>query len=146
MTTNFDDIKELSAEDFQSINSQKAYNDNLAPQNPIERTWNKWHFYRSMGWYVHLYSDLYSWGCFSGIFWFVGWRSALYHTTSKYYNSGSFTAKWSCRHQIWYTLSSTFTFIFRYYWLKYPRNPKRLRELFPLKSICRMWTSMYLKA
>ena len=44
MATNLDDIQELSAADLQSINDQKAYNDNLAPSKSHERTWNKWHF------------------------------------------------------------------------------------------------------
>ncbi|MBE8181964.1 MAG: NCS1 family nucleobase:cation symporter-1 [Candidatus Portiera sp.] len=38
------EIKNISDADLQKISGEKAFNENLAPSSPSERTWNKWHF------------------------------------------------------------------------------------------------------
>lgn len=38
------EIKNISDADLRKVSGEKAFNENLAPSAPSERTWNKWHF------------------------------------------------------------------------------------------------------
>ena len=38
------DIQNISETDIKSVSQESAFNENLAPSKPSERTWNKWHF------------------------------------------------------------------------------------------------------
>lgn len=38
------EIINIAPQDLSEISGENAYNDNLAPSKPHERTWNKWHF------------------------------------------------------------------------------------------------------
>lgn len=38
------DIQNTSPADLKEVANENAYNENLAPSQPSERTWNKWHF------------------------------------------------------------------------------------------------------